>query len=398
MRILRVLLSAPPDPARADAWAVFGPDGRALERGRSVPSAWPPADRREAVLAADAVRVASLALPPLARPRLVAAATYALADRLATSPNDASIAVGERRGDGRVNAVVVARELADALLVASVPFARALAEPELVPVASGWRWCEGPDSGFVRTSDGSAFPVSRSGDDALPPELAMALAQSARDGKPPAEVIADRRVTPSLVAEWERASGVRFRAGSPWHWDDAPPEAYARAIDVLAVARYAAVPAPPAARGYAAALGVAAFALALHVLAAFGTWGWQRIELARVERSLVPLAQQAGARDVNASNAVPAIARSHADARHRAGLSAPGDAMPVLARAAPALTALPSGALKSATWTGGAWTLDLAPLDETALSGFAGRLANAELSALHAKTQSGVRVRLSPAP
>ncbi len=92
------------------------------------------------------------------------------------------------------------------------------------------------------------------------------------------------------------------------------------------------------------------------------------------------------------------LQRLHADARHRAGLDAPNDAMPLLARAAPALAALPSGALRTATWTGGAWTLELAPLDEATLSGFMQRIDAAGLSSLHAKTASGLRARVTPLP
>jgi hypothetical protein len=72
--------------------------------------------------------------------------------------------------------------------------------------------------------------------------------------------------------------------------------------------------------------------------------------------------------------------------------------MPLLARAAPALAALPPGALRTATWTAGAWTLELAPLDETVLAGFMQRLAGAGLSSLQARTASGVRARVTPSP
>ncbi len=399
MRILRVLIAAPPDPRRADAWALFSSEGRVLERGRSVPSAWPAADRREAVLAADAVRVATLALPPLGRSRLIAAATYALSDRLATSANDAAIAVGERRADGRVNAVVVAREISEALRVASVAFARVLAEPQLAPDSTFWRWCEGPDSAFVRTSEGNAFPVSRGDGAALPPELAMALAQAARDGRSPPEVIADRQTSAELLAAWQHAGGVAFRAGTPWRWEEATPAAFAQAQDLLlAGAQRTTTPSPPFARAFTPALAIAALALALHVVATTGSWAWRRIELARVEHALVPLAQQAGANDASLGDPAQAIAKLHADASHRAGLAAPGDAMPLLARASPALAVLPHGTLKTATFGGGAWTLDFAPLDDARLRSLVSRLSAAGLSVRHATTPGGVRFRVTSAP
>jgi hypothetical protein len=72
--------------------------------------------------------------------------------------------------------------------------------------------------------------------------------------------------------------------------------------------------------------------------------------------------------------------------------------MPVLARAAPALAALPAGALKTATWSGGAWTLDFVPMDDAILAGLSVRLSNAGLAVLHARTASGVRARIGLSP
>lgn len=399
MRILRVLLAAPPDPARAESWALFDANGRVLQQGRSAPAQWPPAERREAVLAADTVRVVALALPPLPRDRLIAAATYALEDRLATPAEDAVVAIGARGPDGRIDAVIAARELIDALFAATPPFARAVSEPELAQPAEGWRWCESETSGFVRTDDGGAFSVSRAPDAALPPELAHALAQAVRNRRAPAKVVVDRPADATTLAGWQQETGIRFVAGTPWRWEAAPPGSFAAATDVLSALRQASSKrTAPSARRYAFALTVAALALGLQVIAAVGTWAWQRMALARAEQALVPIAREAGARNADAGNAATTIATLHADARHRAGLDAPNDAMPLLARAAPALAALPAGSLRTATWTPGAWTLDLAPLDEGTLSGFMQRLAAAGLSSLHARTASGVRARVTPLP
>lgn len=396
MTTLRVLVSAVPDSARPDAWTLVDARGRVVQRGRTVRAEWPAADRRVAVVAAEAVRLMTLSLPPLPRARLVSAATYALEDRLATPAGDAAIAIGERDTNGRVSAVVLARDLADAL---GPWFARAIAEPQLAPVSDGWRWCEGVGGGFVRTADGSAFPVSRTSDGALPPELSLGLAQAARSKNAPPYVIVDRQAAAEEIAAWTHATGVPFRAGTPWDWETADAAAYASATDLIAALQRArATPATTTTPRYATALAIGGTALVLHLVAAAGTWAWQRFALARAERALVPLAEQAGARDATAGNAADAIARVHAAARHRAGLTGPADAMPLLARAAPALAALPAGALKSATFSGGAWTLELAPVDEATIDALAGRLAADGLAALHARNAAGVRARVGPLP
>jgi hypothetical protein len=399
VRILRVLLVAPPDAAREESWALFDANGRVLQRGRSVPGQWPASERREAVLAADAVRVVALALPPLPHDRLIAAATYALEDRLATPVDDAVVAVSEREPDGRIIAIIAARELVDALFAATPPFSKAVAEPELARTVDGWRWCESEAGSFVRTDEGAAFSASRAPHESLPPELVHALAEAARNGRAPANIVVDRPADASTLQRWQQETGIRFVAGKPWRWDAAAPESFAAATDVLAALRRAlSTRAEPSARRYAFALTLAGLALGLHLLAAAGTWAWQRTALARAEQALIPVAQEAGARNAVASDAATSIATLHADARHRAGLAAPNDAMPMFARAAPALAALPAGTLRTATWTAGAWTLELAAIDEAALAEFVQRIGAAGLSGLHARTATGVRARVTPSP
>ena len=111
MTTLRVLLAAAPASTQAEAWALFDAGGRRVRRGRDVPSAWPAAERCEAVLAADLVRVVALELPPMPPSRLVAAAAFALEDQLATTEEPPSIAVTPQRADGTVLATVAPRSI-----------------------------------------------------------------------------------------------------------------------------------------------------------------------------------------------------------------------------------------------------------------------------------------------
>lgn len=393
MKTLRVRLESPPDPSRADPWALVDDHDRVLASGIDPPQRWPVADRRVAVLAADAARVVALTLPPLPASRVAGAAAYALEDRLATPLDDVVVAVGPRHADTSVTTVVVNRALASALAAAQPRFDRAIAEPQLAGDVDGWGWYESGSGGFVRTGDGSAFAVGPAMDAQLPPELVAALRQAARAGTAPEQVVAQRPADPPLLAAWTRASGVPFVAGTPWQWASAPASAFAAAVDVLAPARmtrtastrHDASPLPVAA-------ALVALAAAVHLAATAGTWAWRKVELARAERALEAIATELGA-------ASPAdIARIHADARHRAGRGAPSDAMPLFARAAPALAALPAGALRTATFGQGTWTIDLAKVDDAALAGLRDRVENAGLFVVHAPTASGVRARIGIAP
>ena len=121
-----------------------------------------------------------------------------------------------------------------------------------------------------------------------------------------------------------------------------------------------------------------------------------RFEDWRAKSALASLAREAGY--VGSDDPATAIARRHSQARHLAGLSAPADALPLLARAAPALAALPAGMLKSATYADGHWTFDLAKLDVSATQHLEQQLASAGLATLQAANPLGARMRVALAP
>ena len=401
MTVLRVLLSAPPAANRAEAWARSDDGGRVVERGVDTPDRWPAASRREAVLAAGLVRVIALALPPMSPARLASAAAYALEDRLAATGAAAAIGVSAPRADGSVLAAVTAQATLDAVAAHAPRFARIVAEPALAPVSSGWTWCaSGASGGFVRTADGSAFAVGTApAGGVLPPELVAALAQAPRGGGAPASVVVTQPCTDALLAQWRASTGVAFERGEPWRWDDAPESAYAAAPDLLRAPEIAAPARGAALRLWKPAAAIALAAVALHVVATIAQWSWLRIDAWRSGERIVALAQGAGVADAATPDAaLRALARRDAELRHRAGLAAASDAVPLLARAAPALAALPAAAVKSATFADGAWTFELATLDDAARAALDRRMQDNGLTALQARTAAGARMRVTPAP
>ena len=93
-------------------------------------------------------------------------------------------------------------------------------------------------------------------------------------------------------------------------------------------------------------------------------WAWLKLDVWRTARAITALAREADLPDTASPDAAArAIARWHADLRHRIGQAAPSDALPLLARAAPALSSLSSNAMKSATYADGAWTIELGAID-----------------------------------
>lgn len=392
--MLRVFVPAPPHTDRADHWVRYSADGRAIGRGRAVPSHWPADPVIEAVLAACHVRLIALALPPMPRERLCGAARYALEDQIATSIDESSVALAEPR-NGTCVAAVASEALIRAVATQTRRIARILPESALAPQVDGWVWCASAAAGgFVRRADGSAFAVDASTDGALPSALAAALRAK---GGPRTVHVAFSADAPQLAA-WSRTTGVPFIGAPAWHWEQAPLAAFASAPDFL---RETTQPPDGASRrsvlrGFRPALILAGAALAIHLAGMLVTWSWLNVENWRLSRAIVEEAAAAQLPDATTPQAAfAAIARRNAQLRHRALEAAPGDALPLLARAAPALGALPPQALRSARYASDTWTLDLGNVDPALVSRVTGRLTAAGVEALAVPASGGTRMRLS---
>jgi len=396
MSTLRVLLDAAPAAGVADAWALFDDAGRVVQSGRGVPDAWPAAQHREAVLAAACVRIVGLHLPPLTADRVSAAAAFALEDQLAGPASEQHIAVSSQHTDGTIEAVVANRSLIARL---AGEFDRILAEPALAPLPPPrhWRWyASDAGGGFVRKADGSSFATGAL--DRVPPELALAIDHAARTSDGPAAIEMAFAPDATLSADLARHSGTSFVTTPSWRWEASGSAAFAAATDVRqgAFARAAPAATHNATRWFRWAATIGALAIGLHVTATIGEWISLRVDNWRVRSALGDVARDIGITD--SDDPATAIARRYGEARHRVGMAAPTDALPLLSRAAPALAALPSGTLKSATYADGHWTFDFAKLDVGAADRLERQLAAAGLATLAATNSSGARMRVAPGP
>jgi type II secretion system protein L len=402
MTTLRVLLDAPPEADRADAWALYDNAGRLVRAGHDRPAAWPAAENVEAIVAASRTRLISVLLPPLPSRSLPAAIGFALEDQFAGPPEGQHVAVSPQQPNGRVLVAVVAKALIAGLAEgrAGNRFGRIIAEPELAPSSAGWRWCAEDNRAFVRARDGSSFAVDppKSGA-ALPSELALAIAGSPVAAEPPTEVRVNAAdVADADLARWRQDSGLAFVLDVPWRWRDAPASAFAGATELLQGA-FATAPREPQGahrRLFRPASILVAAALTLHVVATAGEWAWLKIDAWRRASEWSTLAAAAGIPAELAGSgteARAALARRYADLRHGQGLPAPEDALPLAARAAPALAALPAGSVRAATYADGHWTLELTRVNEATLREFDIRMRASGLAMLSATTPAGTRAR-----
>jgi hypothetical protein len=252
----------------------------------------------------------------------------------------------------------------------------------------------------VRRSDGSAFPVlSQARADALPAELALALSQARRTGKPPTELSVECDVDDTALARWQQEIAIPIVRSDVWRWSSAPAAAFSGAVDLLQGDFALIAPAPAGGHGrlFVPALVLAAAALAFHVVATLGEWGTLKFESWREARAWTALATSAGisgAATENPAQAQAAIAKRYAELRHAQGMSAPDDALPLLARAAPALRTLGGANVKSAAYGDRHWTIDVARADPAAIAELDARLKEAGVPALIATSAGGTRIRL----
>jgi type II secretion system protein L len=405
MSTLRVLLTDAPAPDSAAAWALFDADGALQDVGNDRPDAWPRADGCEAVISSSRARIAVVTLPPLPAARLQAAAAFAIEDQLAGPVEAAHLVALAQDADGRVRIVVVDKALLQS--IAAFPaasgeasrFSRVVAEVDLLTKSPQWHWCideRRRAQAFVCAPDGSAFQTSGLADDeALPQELARLLALPAAAKT---AVCVHAGVNSAQLARWSAATGASFAAAPPWRWHDAPAIAFDAAADLLPreATRHAAASAPRRWAALRPAALIVALALALHIVATVAEWAWLKFDAGRDAQVWSSLAVSAGIAPgtfQGSTAARAAFLRQYAELRHANGVAAPGDPLPLLARAAPALARLPSGALKSATFADGTWTLELGPLDAALLRQLDAGMKAADLPALRATTNAGTRAR-----
>jgi type II secretion system protein L len=402
MFTLRVYFDALPDASRAADWALFDAAGHVVRSGRGHRADWPAAEAQEAVIAAAQGRLVTLTLPPLPAARARSAVGFALEDQLAGVPEDSHIALGTQGADGTLRVAIVADAWMRAFAAASarigMRWRRIVLESDLAqPPGGGWCWCSPTleRAGFVRTTEGSTLAVGPATGDAPPAELVLAIAGSR--AQRPRQVRADvAGATPALLAQASKTTGVEFVAGTPWRWSAASPSAYKAAIDLQSSAHTGVVAAPrvDVLRLLRPALWVAACALGIHILASVGQWLMLEWQTTQAQRELVALAQSSAPEEAANTTPAAAIARRDAILRHRAGLVADNDALPLLARAAPALATLPAGAIRSLRFADGHVVLELQKLDASQPARVQRELQQAGLVAIAAPTAAGARVRI----
>ena len=405
MTTLRVLLRDAPRADRADPWALFDDAGRAsCDEGTDRPRRGRRRDRAKPSSPPSA-RASSCSRCRRCRRRACRRRSrYALEDQLAGGDDPPRVARGtaarrrsRRRGRSR-RARRSTRCCSDPHVVAH----RARGGARAGDRRRGRWYASGAGGGFVRTPAGS-FAGDAVGAMRCPPELAVALAQARRAPRLAgrgARRVRLRRGASSRASRAKRACPSRRAppGGGPTRARRSPTlpdwRADARRRRARTTAHARTRLSPRRSRWQRPAL-------ALHVgatLVAMGGAAHRRV--AHRSRDRRARARRPACADTSSTSA--AVGRPRAPPRRRApprGLAAPGDALPLLGQAAPALAELPRGALKSATYTDGAWTLELAQGGRRRARGASIARSRARgVAVLQAPTAAGVRMRLVAPP
>lgn len=403
MTTLRVWLEAAWERTRAAPWVLVSPAGNTLSTGSTPASGWPGHDHLELVIAASQTRIIPVRLPPVPSARTAAAVRFAIEDQIAGGEAGAHIAVSSQRHDGVLLATLVPLEIMTSLGHRSGALARlrrVIAEPELAAPhpEPTWRWCRETDaqSGFVRTPDGTAFPVGvPDAQGRLPPELRFALVQRAVSAVRPV-VRVEWPAPAQALAQWQQETEVPFVAGPPWRWeaaDSAPATNLLQGVFALSqpTSRFG------ASRIIAPAVVLLGLAAAFHILATVGHWLVLKGDAWSAASQWTSLALSAGlANDTSDSpdKVRAALAHRHAEVLHMHRMPTADDALPLMARASSGIARLPQGAVKRAVYADAHWTLEVAAADAASLGDLQAQLRQAHVDAIVVAVPGGARVRL----
>jgi hypothetical protein len=394
--MLRILVADSLHDDTAVEWVRYGRDGRTIGRGRDVRSRWPSDGEIEIVLAAASTRLVALSLPPMPRARVTQAVRYAVEDQMASTMEESALAIHD--AGGRILVAIASKALIDALAPRGVRVSAIVPECALAPFGGGWRWyASAGGGGFIRRDDGSAFAVEGARD-TIPNELSAALAAARASDAAPRTVHVSLGVDPARLEAWTREMGVPFTPASAWRWSDANAEAFRTAPNFIALEAPSA-PRPAMRSAFRPALVIAGLALGVQLVALLFDWGALTVADWRASRALIEEARLAGLANVtDAESAAAAIARQNADLRHRAGKPASTDALPLLARAAPALASGAMRGVKSMAYRGGTWTLELSTTDAASITELSRSLDQAGLRTIAAPVAGGTRMRVTLDP
>jgi general secretion pathway protein L len=331
-----------PDDDRV-RWSRRG--GARVEDGLCAVQELPDADEITVVVPAARVAFARASLPRGPVAKLARLAPFAIEDAIAPAPESVRTALVRHLRDGEWLVAVVDRDwlerVLEALAAAGAVPDRMIAESALVPCEPGsWSVVWHGAGGFAVLDGGEAIALDASLDGR--PPLALKLAVDERRGRDDAprgvRVLCAGGADLPDATKWSDSLHVPVAAAGRWQ----PESIDARRIATADLLADAAAPAWSEsgwlARLRPAAL-VAGIVLGVHGLLTVGDWLRLRFEAAALRTAAEAQYRKAFPEAKAVVDPALQMSRGVASLRRAAGEPDPGDAIPLLARLAPALRA-----------------------------------------------------------
>ena len=367
-----------------------------------------------AIVPAARMRTLAVAIPPTTGDKLDAVVRFALEDQLAGDVDLQHVVIAARRAADALVHVIDRRWLVDAidrLAARGVVVARIAAESDLAPREANalLTWIHRDDGGFMIERNGKVTTLDLAGD-ALPSGLLLAVDRTANATKTtnatgasslpraPREhsiVVHGPATLSARIDGWTRATGMHFDLRPDWSWQDASKPAIDASPDLLTPALRriggARIERPRSAWRAAIVWLVAAFVVQAGATAI--AWGGLQWRVSSLERETAA-AIRAAAPELQ-GDPRSAWRAYYNDYRHRAGKTAPDDALPMLADTSAGLREIGAGAMRAITFDGGQLTIDFERSAGAAIASALPRWSAAGLTVLQAETPAGTRVRLT---
>lgn len=327
----------------------------------------PPGTRAQVWSPAADTLLTSVKLPTRSRSKIQQALPFALEDQLAGEPEDMHFAY-QVLGQGELAVAVTARERLNAWREA---FALSgIGVQSLAPLTLGLARAEGAWSALwheghlvVRTGEFSGFEAAVV--DAAPPAILLAALRDARaQGKAPSRMLVHNAPTNFSAAQWSAILELPVEPVAQDFWRALTPTASLNLLAGEASATGTLHPVLPR-------LKPAAIMLSIWIAGSFlfDFWQWwglsreakrQRSEMTEIFRRAFPDAK---------TIVDPALQMQRNVAQLQGMGGGPGDFLPLLAKAAPALQASDGAVLQGAQYGTGALTLELQLADFQMLEG-----------------------------
>lgn len=364
MALLQVFLPADwpgADVPPALRWRLA--DGAAIRHGKSVLAELPRGAEVELIVPASRVLLTRVKLPPGSSQKLADVVRYAVEDKLMGDPETVHAAVGRRSAEGEVTAAVVDRawlaSVRNQFSDIGLRPVRMMSAIAVVPHTAGaWDAVWHGSHGWLRTGEDQGL-VLDGAIGAAPLALQLAVQEARTANALPERIVVHASKGKDLpeLARWQQELELPVEAGPPWSWREADIPA-TQGINLLQGSFASSRSRAELLGRYRLPLRLAAGIAALYTVVSIADWAWLAWQRYALQAQMTETFKAAFPEAKSIVDAPLQMRRNLADLKRARGEAQPGDFLPLLANALPAVGAT-GGAAQALQYERGKLQLDL---------------------------------------